>query len=130
MSQTDTWTATVSLEESQILSEQSDSFVAGVHVVRSQGSQAMSTDGAGRLVLERTKASGRRTRLRGRLLDDRGSMVSEFDTEYSVNCLITPQMLGVVANGHADPSSPQMTQLVSDSELRSTYCAKFSDLLK
>jgi len=125
--QADAWQAVIPVNESAILQTQLDEPTdASERLVRGG---LVSQSRSVRLTLERRNEAGHHARFHGRLFDAAGGLAAEFHTQLSIVCLVPPELLGVIANGHSDPASPEMALLVNDEDLRSAYCAKFSDLL-
>ena len=127
-SQSDSLIVALRLDVEEVAGARLDQHIVGPALLkRTRGAELVPVRAPSQIILERRQESGKRASFQGRLLDDRGALSAEFQTELTISCLVPPEMLGVVPNGHAE--SPGVTLLVRDDELRSPFCAKFSGLL-
>ena len=124
----DTLLAALPLDVDTIADARVELRLAGPAVLEHKhGAQALALPAPARVSLERTQERGKRAQFHARLIDSQGSLIADFQTELGIICLVPPDTLGVVPNGHAD--SPGISLLVNDTDFKSPFCSKFSSLL-
>jgi len=95
-------------------------------VQRASGRRLLDSSASGTISMQRVSEPGKHPVLHGNVSTPSASLSAEFRTEYSILCLVPPELIGQESNGHAEDGVGQ--QLVPDQRFESDFCKKFAAL--
>jgi len=124
------WSAQIKLPEDAVLNERAAKefdIRPGAIQIRSRASNPKAEGPiSARLELTRMTEPGKRPLLQGFVHRASAARSAEFRTEYTVECLVPPEALGLTPNGSPDPSTPVLGVFVPDERFESSFCQGFA----